>query len=243
MVISLRQIANRCLGLQGNFSIVRDLLGYGSNRVPGFTSLSQELILLRDREHVTVHLKIVSIASWTFTSAVPIDQMIFSMRLVFRNSNLAVIIRSTENLTLTDTDIDVGNCATGTTNDQNTLFNNRNFVGPNEIVIYFVRTVFDTMGTINGCATFPAGRPGATVASMGTTWTLVHEIGHVLANPHIEDESLGFCPRLSNPAQCMLNNIMTCCGTGRIPANTTPTFNNNQTQRIINSNLTFPCPP
>jgi len=141
--------------------------------------LNEELTLFRDREHVTVHIKIVSTTSWAFTSTVPIDQMIFSARLVFRNSNLAVIIRSTENLKLTDTDIDVGSCTTGTTtDDQNTLFNNRNFVGEDEIVVYLVRSVLlSGTSNLNGCASYPAAKPGATVASI--TWMLAHQIGNL----------------------------------------------------------------
>jgi|SRR5215204_367848 len=243
MAISVRQIANKCLGLQGNFSIVKGLLGYGSSPVPGLTSLNQELILLRDKEHVTIHIKICSSTSWTFTSTVPIDQMIFSMRLVFRNANVAVIIKSRENLTLTDIDIDVGACTGTVTSDVTTLFANRNFVGTNEIVAYFVRAVLN-MGTAswNGCATHPSGKPGVTVDDGASRWTLVHEIGHVLDNPHIEDETLGSCPSTTDSTQCILTNIMTCCGTGTIPLNTTPTFNNTQTQRILNSILTILCP-
>jgi hypothetical protein len=250
MVISLREIASRCLGLRGNFSIVRDVLGYAGTRVPGPTSLSEELILFRDGLRVHVCIKIVSTTSWTWPlppTAISIDEMIFSMRLVFRNSNLAVSIRSTENLTLADTDIDVGACNATMTTDQNTLFNNRNNVTAIDIVVYFVRSVLRNGDSINGCASHPAGRPGAAVASIASRWTLVHEIGHVLGNPHIENETpgLGLCPTTDitppNPALCMLNNIMTCCGTGFISAAITPTFNNNQTQRIRSSSLVFPC--
>jgi hypothetical protein len=248
MVISVRQIANKCLGLQGNFSIVKDLLGYGSSPVPGFTSLSQELILLRDKEHITIHIKIVSSTTWTYTSTVPIDQMIFSMRLIFRTANVAVIIKSTENLTLPDIDIDVGSCNGTATNDLNTLFNNKNFVGSNEIVAYFVRGIVNTGDPLNGCASYPANKPGVTVDSSPSRYTLAHEIGHVLIGPkHIEEETSGSCPAQTDQTKCTWNNIMTCCGTinidNNIPANTIPTFNNNQAQRIINSNLTFPCPP
>jgi hypothetical protein len=56
------------------------------------------------------------------------------MRLVLSNTNVAVIIRLTENFTLVDTDIGIGSCTIYTsTNDQNTLFNNTNFIGQNEL--------------------------------------------------------------------------------------------------------------
>jgi hypothetical protein len=246
MVISVRQIANKCLGLQGNFSIVKNLLGYVSSPVPGVTSLKQELILLRDKEHVTVHIKICSSTNWTFTSTISIDEMIFSMRLVFRSANIAAIIKSKENLTLTDIDIDVGACTAMATNDVNTLFNNRNFVGKDEIVAYFVGSILKNgVDVYNGCATYPAGKPGVTVDAGASRWTLVHEIGHILGNPHIEEEELWIgCPAdVGQADKCMFDNVMTCCGTWGIPATTTPTFNTSQTQRIVNSNLTFLCPP
>ena len=244
MVISFREIANRCFDLQGNFSVLRDLFGYSDNTIPGTTSLTQELIQFRDNERVTFHIKLVSTATWTFTSTVQVDEMIFSMRQVYNNANVAIIVGSTENLILNDTDIDVGQCISGqVTNDQTTLFNNRNSVGQNEIVVYLVRAVLDANGGMfNGCATFPAGRPGAVVSGLvASRWTVAHEIGHVLAGPHIES---GVCPIRRDPPRpdlCDLTNIMTCCGTSSIPPNTLPVFNTNQIRRIMNSDLTRRC--
>src|SRR5215216_2003640 len=212
MAISVRQISEKCLGSRRSLSVVQDLLGYSGGRVPQATSLTQELTRFRDMEHLTLHIKIVSTATWAFASGISIDQMIFSMRLVYGNANVAILVRSTENLLLTDTDIDVGDCAGAATVDTNTLFNNRNSVVSNEIVVYFVRNVFNG-GTKswNGCATHPAGRPGASVASFASRWTLAHEVGHVLGNPHIENETLRFCPTTDRtppePSKCILTNL------------------------------------
>ena len=246
MVISLREIAERCFGLHGNFSVLRDLFGYSGNRTPGSTLLTQELIQFRDWERIIFHIKLISTQTWTFTSTVPVDDMIFSMRQVYNNASIAVIVRSTENLALNDTDIDVGQCVTGqVTADQTTLFNNRNSVGQNEIVVYIVRAVLGAGGGMfAGCATFPAGRPGAVVASTGTRWTLSHEVGHILVGPHIETASGQTCPTDLMPPQlgmCQLTNVMTCCGTFMIAANTVPVFNTDQIQRIIDSDLTRRC--
>jgi hypothetical protein len=76
-------------------------------------------------------------------------------------------------------DCDVGTCSGTTTAEQDQLFANRNNVGANDVVAYFVRS---TVPAFNGCASFPAGRPGAVVAQGATQWTLGHEIGHVLAS-------------------------------------------------------------
>jgi len=247
MVIELREMARRFRGLDGNFSIVRDFFGYTGNSVPGSTSLTQELTQLRDNEHLTFHIKFVTTPTWAFTSGVSVDLMLFSMRRVYNAAGIGVILGSTETLILTDTDIMVDECISGrVTDDQTALFNFRLNVGRNEIVVYLVRSVFTTdadapggIGTANGCATFPSGRPGTVVSGpMASRWTVAHEIGHVLGNRHIE---AGVCPICQTPPTtvgCDFNNIMTCCGTGSIPAGTLPIFNTDQINRIVDSDLT-----
>jgi hypothetical protein len=44
--------------------------------------------------------------------------------------------------------------------EQTQLFANRNNVGPNQVVVYFVRS---TVPPFNGCAAHPDGTPGAVV--------------------------------------------------------------------------------
>jgi Metallo-peptidase family M12B Reprolysin-like len=246
MSILLREIASRCRGLQGSFSLVRDFFGYTGNSAPGSTSLTQELTLLRDNEHVTIHLKFMTTPTWAFTSGISVNLMLFSMRRVYNAAGVAVILGSTETIIWTDTDIFVDECiGDQVTDDQRALFNFRLNVGKNDIVVYLVRSVFTTdanapggIGTANGCATSPEGKPGAVVsAPMASEWTVAHEVGHVLGNAHIET---GTCPaRLMppQPALCNTGNIMTCCGTGSIPAGTLPAFNPDQIKRIIDSDL------
>jgi hypothetical protein len=99
-----------------------------------------------------------------------------------RGTDGAVGSRETLDLPLL-TDIDVSTCNMGsTTTEQNQLFTNRNGVGANQIVAYFVRS---TNPPNNGCAAHPAGRPGCVVSSTSSSWTLGHEIGHVLGLPHV----------------------------------------------------------
>jgi hypothetical protein len=68
--------------------------------------------------------------------------------------------------------------------EQNQLFANRNNAGGNDVVVYFVRS---TVPPFNGCASHPAGRPGAVVAQGATQWTLGHEVGHVLGPLHVNN--------------------------------------------------------
>jgi hypothetical protein len=81
--------------------------------------------------------------------------------------------------------VDVGDCIRGyTSSDQDTLFQNRNNLGANDIAVYFVNS---TVPAYNGCATHPAGVPGCVVVATATQWTMAHECGHVLDLGHVND--------------------------------------------------------
>jgi hypothetical protein len=131
---------------------------------------------------VRVHVKVL------FNPTLAIDQMVQSMQRVYESVGLRVHRVSTETLNLPAlVDCDVGGCTMGsTTGEQNTLFGNRNFAWGSDVVVYFVRS---TVPAFNGCAAFPAGRPGAVVASIATQWTMAHEVGHVLGLPHVNDNN------------------------------------------------------
>jgi hypothetical protein len=164
------------------------------------------------------------------------EQMVDAMREVYATANIRVDIASRERLDLPLlTDVDVGGCTMGsTTTEQNDLFNNRNNVGADDIVTYFVRS---TVPAYNGCAAHPAGRPGCVVARGASLWTLAHEIGHVLGLRHVE---AGTCPINLVPPQptlCMRDRLMTCCGTGGI-TNPPPDLIESEISRMEDSTLT-----
>jgi acyl-CoA hydrolase len=131
---------------------------------------------------VRVHVKVL------FNPTLAIDQMVQSMQRVYESVGLRVHRVSTETLNLPAlVDCDVGACTMGsTTGEQNTLFGNRNFAWGSDVVVYFVRS---TVPALNGCAAFPAGRPGAVIASIATQWTMAHEVGHVLGLQHVNDNN------------------------------------------------------
>ena len=127
------------------------------------------------------------------TPSVSIDTMLASMREVYDTVDILVDEGPRENLIVqaagggNQLDFNVGTCIMGqTTSDQVKLFANRNNAGPNDIVAYLVRA---TIPPFNGCAAFPAGEPGAIVASGATRWTLGHEVGHVLGLQHVNDNT------------------------------------------------------
>lgn len=168
---------------------------------------------------VRIHLKIAA-SPTNFT----VNQMVQGMRDVYAAQNILVRVSSTENLNLADPDIEVGGCFTGqTTQEQRTLFNNRNNVGANEVAVYLVRTVTSNGAALNGCAAHD-GRPSCVVARAATQWTLAHEVGHVLGLPHVNDN----------------NRLMTGNGTGNI-TNPPPDLIESERQTMENSALTQNC--
>jgi hypothetical protein len=130
---------------------------------------------------VRLHAKILTAPNVSLATA---EQR---MRDLYSSVGITVQLVSTENLNLPLlNDIDVGQCLLGQTPtaEQNQLFANRNNAGANDVVVYFVRS---TVPPLNGCAAFPAGRPGAVVAQGATQWTMAHEVGHVLGLFHVNN--------------------------------------------------------
>jgi hypothetical protein len=172
---------------------------------------------------------------------IAIETMLENMRVVYATAGIRVELASLESLTGTAftnlIDLDVGQCVAGnTTTEQNTLFQNRNSVGTNEVVVYFVRT---TVPALNGCAAHPNGQPGAVVTRNASQWTLAHEVGHVLGLNHISGEHQG-CPS-TDPECCGsadFTRLMTGCSTSNITG--TPTISQGEINTLIASNLTNP---
>lgn len=153
-----------------------------------------------------LHVKIL-----TTPTSTALPTMISSMRQVYGMQGILVQVASTENLNLpTLNAVDVGSCSGTTTSEQNQLFGNRNFAGPNDMVAYFVQAT--TPNALNGCATHPAGQPGAVITQVASPWTLAHETGHVLGLPHVDD------PAPPDPAAppALLDRLMTGRGTWNV---------------------------
>jgi len=128
---------------------------------------------------VRLHFKVLTAPALTTAT------MLTSMQTVYATVGISVVLAGTENLNLPLlNDVDVGECAGATTVEQQQLFANRNNVGTNDVVVYFVRS---TIPPLNGCASHPPGRPSVAVAQGATQWTMAHEIGHVLGLDHVGD--------------------------------------------------------
>jgi hypothetical protein len=83
-------------------------------------------------------------------------------------------------------DLDEPNCFQGMaiTDEVDVLFDNLRDDEDCDIIAYYVRSI---SGGFRGCAAYPTGRPGFTVADSATKFTFAHELGHVLGLSHITD--------------------------------------------------------
>ena len=187
---------------------------------------------------IRIHLKVLT------SPTVSLSSMLVRMRQVYQTADLGVEVVSRESLANIPNfsvlnDLNVGMCLVGAppTPQQNQLFQNRNNVGANEIVVYFVRSLVPAN---NGCATFPAGSPGAAVAQVASRWTTAHEVGHVLGLQHISGENT-MCPQ-ENPNCCStpdFTRLMTGCGTGNITG--VPTIVQAEINTMRTSSLSNAC--
>jgi hypothetical protein len=181
------------------------------------------------RERIRLHIKIL-----TRPRRFSIATMVQSMRAVYGPAGFLVEIASTETLNLPaldDLDIHCPGtiniccpfpCATAHLNPEHiALFRNRNNVGTNELVAYFVRS---TDPALNGCCAHPPGQPGVVVTAIASQWSLGHEVGHVLGLAHVNNS----------------NRLMFGGGTDnitKIPPDLVPS----EIQTMTNSKLTIPC--
>lgn len=172
---------------------------------------------------LTVHIKILSNPT-RFT----VTQMFDEMRNIFAAAGVTVVLGSTETLNISNpaiaalNDIDTGTCTGGNPSaEQNQLSNNRNNAAANHVVVYMCRSVSYNSGSLNGCASFPAGRPMAVVAGYASRYTFAHEVGHVLGLNHVSDS----------------NRLMTGGGTDNI-TNPPPDLIASEINTMLASNLT-----
>jgi len=169
------------------------------------------------KERVVVHVKCLE-APTSFT----LNEQFAAMQEVYATAGIRVDWASTENLNLPSLkDVDVGGCTMGSvTAEQITLFGNRNYVGTNDMVVYYVRS---TVPGYNGCAAHPSGRPGAVVVRSASRWTLGHELGHVLGLSHVNNN----------------DRLMTGNGTFNI-TNAPPDLASGEKTSMLNSGLSKP---
>jgi len=154
--------------------------------------------------------------------------MLAAMREVYATAGISVNLASTETLNVATpalsvlNDIDTGTCTGGNPSaEQIALSAFRNNAGSLDVVVYVCRSVTWNSGSLNGCASFPANRPMAVIASYCSRYTLGHEVGHVLGLNHVNDS----------------NRLMTGNGTDNI-TNPPPDLIQSEKNTMLASNLT-----
>ncbi len=84
-MISLRAIA-QCIGLPGEFSLIRDFYGY-QTKVPGTLSLREQVRLLQGKH---IHLNLIRTASFDVSQQREIDLGLLIMRRIYATVNVGV---------------------------------------------------------------------------------------------------------------------------------------------------------
>jgi hypothetical protein len=132
---------------------------------------------------VSLHFKYVDLPSnHRFTTG----QAIAATELVYAGALVSAQVLSVEQLNNPGLlDINVGACVdwglfTTFNFGQTALFSNRNGAGPNDIVVYFVRSA----SGFAGCAVSPDATPGVIVAQGASAWVASHEVGHKVGEGH-----------------------------------------------------------
>jgi Metallo-peptidase family M12B Reprolysin-like len=89
MVASLRDIADRCLGLKDGFSVVRDFFGY-QRLAKGTDSLLTQVKLLSSGKHIGVNVIYVGSDLWLNEDFIEVDAALRKMRAIYAQVNIAI---------------------------------------------------------------------------------------------------------------------------------------------------------
>lgn len=187
-MVSIRQIAN-CIGILGDFSIVRGFYGYAFSGHTGSLSLLTQVRLLQGK-HIHLNLIRVGIESFTNADEQEIDGAVEFTRNTYATVNLGV--GRVERFFITTAD---ANGRDNINNDPEAVALTDEWTVPNSAFdVFFVLTYSGStigLSAVDGpCDKDAKGMDGSVVAIEGSPNTtglaLAHEVGHYLGLPHVD---------------------------------------------------------
>lgn len=120
-----------------------------------------------------------------------VSEQIAALNATYAAADIHAELSSVEPLTLPVLEgLDVGQCRTDTlTQEQATLFGNRNNASANDMCVYWVASLDSPLGSLNGCASHPYRVWAVALVTATTRYCLAHEIAHVFGLHHKSETS------------------------------------------------------
>lgn len=220
--LSLRKIAQNCLGRDPPISLLRDIFSIYGNDHPQNRSLLNQLALIQNKPFVRIALVTIQ----NINPAPNIQRDLDNANEIYQRECDAWIY-CTGSITINRPDLlilDQNDCsATGhiVSNEENDLFSLGRNLGAN-IVCYYIQ---DGPGDWVGCAAHPPGMRGFWVGSNPNIYTFPHELTHIVGdNAHTCDKENLMLGGVCNKIKVGTNNII----------NLPPDLTQNQINRILN---------
>ena len=166
-------------------------------------------------KRVRIHTKVLT------PPPIPLTTMFQAFREAYAHCGVDVDWVSDETLDVPElTVVEAARCkSSDLTDEQATLFQNRNSAADGDVVVYVVQ---QTIPVYNGCAAHPDGKPGLILTAIASEWTLAHEVGHLLG--------------LRHTAHTETDRLMTTGGTGNI-TNPPPDLVDDEVATLLTSPL------
>lgn len=190
--LSVKTIANNCLGKSAPLSLRRDIFGVYGNDNPLSRSLKAQLNRIETKPFLRLAIVTVRPTGSTAGQYGNLQRDLDAANEVWQSDCDAWIycvgsLTVTSNILGTDGVLNQPSCPLGVqplpTDEEDDLFDLGRGVGA-DVVGYYING--STNGGLAGCSAYPIGRRGFWVRFGSSQWVLAHELTHVIGlTPHI----------------------------------------------------------